>query len=219
MWPTLSQVSSVYFLFPHAQDCRTGKVETCKVSMDSWVDSYGAQKEAFLKETVLKNRLSFGLWKLKIFFGFLNHGRARKLHKMVWAPNSLSLITWNGNAEWAFQCIMNKSMKKMGRIFPRGDRPLAVRWQNSVHAISHTNTTASLRARTSEKASSHKPTHLIHIDFLRCIPPGIIESEPFVTCLFTSNTPLSDPLLPPEASLAEISAPVRIPARRFFCSA
>lgn len=43
-------------LFPHAQDCRTGKVETCKVSMDSWVDSYGAQKEAFLKETVLKNR-------------------------------------------------------------------------------------------------------------------------------------------------------------------
>lgn len=58
-----------------------------------------------------------------------------------------------------------------------------------------------------------------HIEFLRCIPPGIIESEPFVTCLFTSNTPLSDPLLPPEASLAEISAPVRIPARRYFCSA
>jgi hypothetical protein len=41
---------------PHVQDCRTGEVGACKVSMDTWVGSYAAQQEAFLKETTLKNR-------------------------------------------------------------------------------------------------------------------------------------------------------------------
>ena len=40
----------------HVQHCRTGEVRACKVSMDTWVGSYAAQQETFMKETILKKR-------------------------------------------------------------------------------------------------------------------------------------------------------------------
>lgn len=54
IWLTSFQVFAC--VSPHVQDCRTGEVGACKVSMDTWVGSYAAQQEAFLKETTLKNR-------------------------------------------------------------------------------------------------------------------------------------------------------------------